>query len=292
MTSSKGKGLSGIAYVSGRYVPRRLARVHIEDRGYQFADGVYEVIAVRQGKLVDEDLHYDRLDRSLAGLFIDMPCARTALKTVIRQVLRRNGIRNGIIYLQVTRGVAPRNHAFPSSNAKPTLTVTASRLKPPSEETIRSGVSVVSVPETRWARRDIKSVSLLPNVLAKQEALKAGAYEAWFVDEDGFVTEGSSTNAWIVVDGQEVVTRPLGPQILAGITRHSVIEAARQANIRVTERAFTLEEALTAREAFITSTTSFVLPVVSIDGKAVGEGRPGPVARALLDAYRGLISDS
>jgi D-alanine transaminase len=133
---------------------------------------------------------------------------------------------------------------------------------------------------------------LLPNVLAKQEALKAGAYEAWFVDEDGFVTEGSSTNAWIVVDGQEVVTRPLGPQILAGITRHSVIEAARQANIRVTERAFTLEEALTAREAFITSTTSFVLPVVSIDGKAVGEGRPGPVARALLDAYRGLISDS
>ncbi len=288
--ASRNSGISGVAYVAGRYVQRRNAAVHIEDRGYQFADGVYEVIAVRRGSLVDEELHYDRLKRSLDSLFIEMPCSRAALGVIVGQIVRRNGLADGIVYLQVTRGVAPRNHAFPAAGTRPTLTVTASRLKPPAPEIVERGVSVVSVPESRWARRDIKSVSLLPNVLAKQEAQRQGAYEAWFVEENGEVTEGSSTNAWIVTDGQEVVTRPLGPQILAGITRHSVIEAARQANIRITERPFTLEEAKAAREAFVTSTTSFVLPVVSIDGRPVGDGKPGPVARALLSAYRDHIS--
>ncbi len=284
-----GSHLSGIAYVNGRYVARRDASVHIEDRGYQFADGVYEVIAVRAGEMIDEELHYDRLSRSLQELRIAPPCSRAVLPVVLKQVVRRNGVRNGIVYLQVTRGVASRNHAFPAAGTSSSLIVTANRLLPPSQTLVEKGVAVISLAENRWARRDIKSISLLPNILAKQHAVEAGAYEAWFVDADGMVTEGSSTNAWIVVNGQEVVTRPLGPDILAGITRHSVIEAARQANIKITEREFSVAEACAADEAFITSTTSFVLPVVSIDGQAIGGGTPGPVALALLRAYRDYV---
>lgn len=282
--------MAGIAYVNGRYVPRRQAAVHIEDRGYQFADGVYEVIAVRTGGLVDEDLHHDRLDRSLAELRIAAPCSRAVLRTVLRQVLRRNRIDNGILYLQVTRGVAPRNHAFPARPVRPALVVTASRLQPPSPALVEKGVAVITVPENRWGRPDIKSVSLLPNVLAKQQAVEAGAYEAWFVDANGEVTEGSSTNAWIVSDGQEVVTRHIGQEILAGITRHALLDVAKESNFHITERAFTVAESHEAREAFITSTTSFVLPVVSIDGVPVGDGKPGPVAGALLDAYRNHLN--
>jgi D-alanine transaminase len=285
-----GNRLSGIAYVNGRYVARRDAFVHIEDRGYQFADGVYEVIAVKAGKLVDEDLHYDRLGRSLGELRISSPCSRGALQVILGQIVRRNAIRNGIVYIQATRGVASRKHAFPSSATASSLVVTANRLLPPSPALVESGVSVICLPETRWARRDIKSVSLLPNVLAKQQAADAGAYEAWFVDDSGQITEGSSTNAWIVVEGQEVVTRPLGPEILAGITRHSLLEAAKLANIRITERPFTVVEAVAAQEAFITSTTSLILPVVSIDGKAVGDGTPGQVTRALLRAYQQYVA--
>ena len=280
------KSISGIAYVNGHYMPRRLASVHIEDRGYQFADGVYEVIAVKDGRLIDGELHYDRLDRSLAELQIEAPCSRAVLGIVFHQVLRRNGIRNGIVYLQITRGVARRNHAFPPAGTAASLVVTANRLLPPSPALVEKGVAVISLPESRWSRPDIKSISLLPNVLAKQQAAEAGAYEAWFVDDSGRVTEGSSTNAWIVIDGQEVVTPPLGSGILAGITRQSLLEAAKRANIRITERSFSIEEARMAQEAFITSTTSFVLPVVSLDGKPVGTGVPGPVAQALLRAYQ------
>ena len=285
-----GNRLSGIAYVNGRYRARREASVHIEDRGYQFADGVYEVIAVETGRLIDEELHYDRLDRSLNELHIPPPCSRRSLRVILRQVIRRNRIRNGIVYLQATRGIAPRNHAFPAFGTPSSLVVTASRVLPPSPAVVEEGVAVICLPETRWARRDIKSVSLLPNILAKQQAVQAGAYEAWFVDESGMVTEGSSTNAWIVVDGQEVVTRPLGPEILAGITRHSLLEAAKLANIRVTERPFTVAEAVSAQEAFVTSTTSLILPVVSIDGRTIGDGTPGPVARALLRAYQKYVA--
>jgi len=281
--------ISGIAYVNGRYVSRRQASVHIEDRGYQFADGVYEVIAVKDGRLIDGELHYDRLDRSLTELQIAAPCSRAVLGIVFNQVIRRNSIRNGIVYLQITRGVARRNHAFPPDGTAASLVVTANRLLPPSPALVEKGVAVISVPESRWSRPDIKSISLLPNVLAKQQAAEAGAYEAWFVDDAGRVTEGSSTNAWIVIEGQEVVTPPLGSGILAGITRQSLLEAAKRANIRITERAFSLEEARTAQEAFITSTTSFVLPVVSLDGKPIGIGAPGPVAMALLRAYRDHI---
>lgn len=285
-----GNRLSGIAYVNGRYVAHRDASVHIEDRGYQFADGVYEVIAVKTGRLIDEQLHYDRLDRSLGELHIAPPCSRRSLRVILQQVIKRNAIRNGIVYLQATRGTAPRNHAFPPSGTTSSLVVTASRVMPPSPGLVEDGVAVICLPETRWARRDIKSISLLPNILAKQQALQHGAYEAWFVDESGMVTEGSSTNAWIVVDGQEVVTRPLGPEILAGITRHSVMEAAKRANIKITEREFSVSEACSAHEAFITSTTSLVLAVVSIDGKKVGDGAPGPVSRALLRAYQEYVA--
>jgi D-alanine transaminase len=285
-----GNRLSGIAYVNGRYVARREASVHIEDRGYQFADGVYEVIAVKAGRLIDEELHYDRLDRSLGELHFAAPCSRRSLRVILHQVIKRNAIRNGIVYLQATRGIAPRNHAFPPSGTIPSLVVTASRVMPPSPGLVEEGVAVICLPETRWARRDIKSISLLPNILAKQQALQAGAYEAWFVDDSGMVTEGSSTNAWIVVDGQEVVTRPLGPEILAGITRYSLMEAAKRANIKITEREFSVSEACSAQEAFITSTTSLVLSVVLIDGKKVGDGAPGPVSRALLRAYQEYVA--
>ena len=278
--------MSRIAYVNGRYLPQSHATVNVEDRGYQFADGVYEVIAVLAGRLVDGEPHFDRLDRSLAGLRMDPPCTRRVLRLVLDQVIRRNRLSDGFVYLQITRGVAPRNHAFPGHATPPSLVVTASRRGPPAKAAVERGVTVVSVPETRWARPDLKTVSLLPNVLAKQQALDADAYEAWFVDSDGRVTEGSSTNAWIVLDGQEIVTRPLGRDILAGITRETLIAVARASNMRVTERAFSVAEAKSAREAFITSTTSFVMPVVAIDGAPVADGRPGPVTLRLLDAYR------
>ncbi|MEX2455155.1 MAG: D-amino-acid transaminase [Rhodospirillaceae bacterium] len=278
--------MSRIAYVNGRYVPLADAMVNVEDRGYQFADGVYEVVAVVAGRLVECDPHFERLDRSLGGLRIGWPCSRRVLRLILDRVIRRNGISDGYVYLQVTRGVAPRNHPFPAHPTAPSLVVTASRRAAPSPAAVERGVRIVSLPETRWARPDLKTVSLLPNVLAKQQAIEAGADEAWFLDADGRVTEGSSTNAWIVLDGQEIVTRPTGQDILAGITRQTLIEVARSSNMRVTERAFSLAEARSAREAFITSTTAFVMPVIAIDGAPVGDGRPGPVTLRLLDAYR------
>lgn len=281
--------MSRIAYVNGRYLPQRDAVVNIEDRGYQFADGVYEVIAVLYGRMIDAGPHFDRLTRSLGELHMAPPCARRVLGIILDQVIRRNRLRNGFLYLQVTRGVAARNHAFPLA-AKPALVVTASTRGPPGDAVVGRGVAVVTVPENRWGRADIKSVSLLPNIMAKQHAIEQGVYEAWFVDRDGKVTEGSSTNAWIVLDGQEIVTRPLGNDILAGITRQSLLKVARANNFKVTERAFSIDEAMSAREAFITSTTSLVLPVVKIDGTVVGGGRPGPVALALLDCYRRYIT--
>lgn len=278
--------MSRIAYVNGRYVRQDDAAVNIEDRGYQFADGVYEVIAVANGRLVDTEPHFDRLERSLEGLHIAPPCDRRVLPMIMSRVLRRNHIDQGFVYLQITRGVAPRNHAFPRRDTPSSLVVTASRKKLPAAADIAQGAKIVTVPESRWSRPDIKSVSLLPNVLAKQDAVDRGAYEAWFVDKDGMITEGSSTNAWIVLDGKEIVTRPLGNEILAGITRLTLISIARESNLVVTERPFSLDEALAAKEAFLTSTTSFVMPVVAIDGKPIADGKPGDVSLLLFDAYR------
>jgi D-alanine transaminase len=283
--------MSRIAYVNGRYLPQSDAMVNIEDRGYQFADGVYEVVAVHRGRLVDAEPHFDRLARSLEGLRIAAPCDRRVLALILAQVIRRNQVRNGFVYLQVTRGVAPRNHPFPARATPPSLVVTASLRGPPTDAQVRDGARVITVPESRWARPDLKTVSLLPNVLAKQQALDSGAYEAWFVDRDGRVTEGSSTNAWIVADGQEIVTRPLGQDMLAGITRQTLIAVARANNMRVTERAFSVAEAQGAKEAFLTSTTSLVMPVVSIDGAPVNDGTAGPVTLQLLDAYRRHLNE-
>lgn len=274
--------MSRFAYVNGRYLPARDACVNVEDRGYQFADGVYEVCEVRGGHLIDERRHLDRLDRSLSELRIAAPMSRAALSLVLRETVRRNGVVNGMVYLQVTRGVARRDHVFPAPQTPPSVVVTARRSDFASQEALAaSGVKVISVPENRWARVDIKSVGLLPNVLAKQAAKEAGARDAWFVDASGHVTEGASTNAWIVTTDGTIVTRPAEEGILRGITRTVVLEEAQALGYRVTERPFTLAEAHGAAEAFITAASTLVMPVVAIDGEPVGEGRPGPVAAAL-----------
>ncbi|HEV2336440.1 MAG TPA: D-amino-acid transaminase [Stellaceae bacterium] len=276
--------MSRIAYVAGQYLPHRQAAVHIEDRGFQFADGVYEVIAVKGGRLVDEERHLVRLKRSLRELRIDPPMAEAALKIVIGEVVRRNGVDTGIVYLQVTRGAAPREHAFPKA-ATPTLVVTARRTKPPDPRLGDDGIAVITIPDIRWQRCDIKSVALIPNVLGKQQAREAGAFEAWQVTRDGEVTEGTSTNAWIVTADGTVVTRAADTAILNGVTRLAILDIIRREGYRLVERPFTVAEAKAAREAFLTSTTADLLPVVRIDGAPVGEGRPGPLGQKLRAAY-------
>jgi D-alanine transaminase len=275
-----------IAYVNGRYVPHRQACVHIEDRGYQFADGVYEVCEIWNALVVDETRHLDRLERSLREILIEMPMSRAALKVVMREVVRRNRVRNGLVYMQVTRGVAPRDHAFPSAPTRPALVVTAKSIPPAAGDSLAAeGVAVITVPDNRWERVDIKSVGLLPNALAKQKAKAAGAREAWFVDRAGFVTEGASTTAWIVTGEGTLVTRPNGTDILPGITRITASEVARRAGLAVEERKFTVAEAKGAREAFMTAASTIVMPIVRIDGDQVANGRPGRVATALRAAF-------
>ena len=280
--------MSRIAYVNGRYVPHREASVHIDDRGYQFADGVYEVIAVERGRLVDEGLHLRRLERSLAELKIAKAMPEAALKAVMREVLRRNRVHDGTIYIQMTRGVAPRDHAFPR-NARTQVVMTARRAKPLNPATAAEGTRVITVPDLRWARCDIKSIALLPNILGKQQAREAGDFEAWQVDRAGNVTEGTSTNAWIVTKAGEVVTRAATNAILNGVTRLGVIRVIEQAGLRFVERPFSVAEAKDAREAFLTSTTAYVTPVVRIDDSAVGDGKPGPLARELGQFYRRYV---
>jgi D-alanine transaminase len=274
--------MSRIAYVNGRYLPHRGAMVHVEDRGYQFADGVYEVCEVRGGRLIDKRRHLARLKRSLDELRIRLPMSFAALGVVLREVIARNRIGYGIVYLQVTRGVARRDHAFPVPEVAPSLVVTARALNKARNETLAAqGIAVISLPDNRWSRVDIKSIGLLPNVLARQAALEQGAREAWFVDKDGAVTEGASTNAWIVTNVGTVVTRPADHAILRGITRTVLFDVIKAQGLRLEERAFTLAEAYAAREAFVTAASQIVLPVVRIDGRTIADGKPGPVATAL-----------
>jgi D-alanine transaminase len=274
--------VSRIAYVNGRYVPHAEAVVHIEDRGYQLADGVYEVCEVCGGALIDETRHLARLRRSLDALRIAPPMADATLRIVLREIIRRNRVRGGMVYLQVTRGVARRDHAFPDPPVRPSLVVTAKSLDPARGEAMAAaGIAVITVPDIRWGRVDIKTVALTPNVLAKQAAREAGAREAWFVDGDGFVTEGASTNAWIVTAAGELVTRQADHHILGGVTRRTLMDLARSEGLAVVERPFTVAEARAAREAFISAATTLVMPVISIDGAPVGDGRPGPLARRL-----------
>jgi D-alanine transaminase len=278
--------MSRVAYVNGRYRRWRDAAVHIEDRGYQFADGVYEVCEVRGGRLVDERRHIARLQRSLGELRIAMPMTPAALGIVMRECICRNRVRNGIVYLQVTRGVARRDHAFPPPDTEPGIVVSARNLDiAGNERTAAEGIAVITVPENRWPRVDIKSVGLLPNVLAKQTAREQGAREAWFVDDDGLVTEGSSTNAWIVTADGKLVTRPAETGILRGITRTVLIEVAAALGIFLEERPFTVDEAYAAHEAFVTAASQIVMPVVRIDNRPIGGGKPGPVAVKLRNAF-------
>ena len=274
--------MSRIAYVNGRYLPRNAAKVAVEDRGYQFADGVYEVCEVRGGRLVDERRHMARLNRSLGELRIAAPMSQAALAVVLRETIRRNRVRDGIVYVQVTRGVARRDFPFPAAGTRPSLVVTARNSDQQSlEDVAAEGIAVVTVPDIRWKRVDIKTVALLPNVLAKQAARERGAREAWLVDSQGRITEGGSSNAWIVSRDGVLITHPLGSNILPGITRSVVIDTINAQGLAFEERTFTVEEAYGAREAFITSASQIVMPVVSIDGRPVGNGAPGLIATAL-----------
>ncbi|MFY7779774.1 MAG: D-amino-acid transaminase [Tagaea sp.] len=277
--------MSRIAYVNGRYVPHREAQIHVEDRGYQFADGVYEVCTVRKGVPMEEKGHLDRLERSLREMRIDMPMSRAAISLAMRETIRRNLVEEGIVYLQVTRGVAPRDHPFPTKKVRPALVMTARNSKPHPTPWLEDGVKAIVVPDIRWGRRDIKTVGLLPNCMAKQAARERGAYEAILVDADGVVTEGSSTNVWIVTEGGALVTRPPSNAILNGVTRLELIELAAAEGLKFEERSFTLEELRRAREVFVTSASSFVMPVTQVDDRPVANGKPGAVAGKLRAAY-------
>jgi D-alanine transaminase len=278
-----------IAYVNGRYVPHGEAGVHIEDRALQFSDGIYEVVGIVNGEVFDEQEHLDRLERSVREIGMTMPMGRNPLKFVVREIARRNNVRDGLIYMQVTRGVLRRDHPVPETQPRPSLIITARPIDPSVVEHRRQqGVAAITQPDQRWARCDIKSTSLLPNILAKTVARKAGAFEAWLVDDDGFVTEGAATSAWIVDKDGKLTTRNLSNAILPGVTRRVIFEAAQQAQIAIVERKFTVAEALAAKEAFISAATLGATAIVSLDGHKIGDGKPGPVTRRIQELYRNL----
>ena len=278
--------MTRIAYVNGRYVRHADASVHIEDRGYQFADGVYEVCEVRHGLIVDMTRHLDRLGRSLSELRIDWPMHRAALERVIREVLRRNRVRNGLFYLQVTRGVAKRDHVFPASGTKPSIVVTAKNTNP---ATIAgknaNGIKAITVPDNRWDRVDIKTVGLLSNALVRQQAKESGAQEAIYVDARGMVTEGAATNVWMVDSDGTILTRPAKHGILKGITRTTLMDVAKQLDLKIREEEFSVDKMLGAREVFITAATSICFPVIEIDGKTIANGHPGSVSQKIREAF-------
>ncbi len=277
------------AYVNGRYLRHEIAAVHIEDRGFQFADGVYEVVTVQHGRLVDEDGHLTRLGRSLNELEIAWPVSERVLRLIMRRLIRRNGIFDGIVYMQITRGTAPRDFRFPKQ-ATSTLVLTTRRMNLNPTAQVAQGVAVITIPDIRWKRRDIKSISLLPQVLGKQKAAEAGAFEAWQIDEEGLITEGCSSNAWIVTADGRLVTRNASNSILNGITRLSVLRLAGEAGLVFEERPFSAEEAKHAIEAFLTSATTYVMPVTRIDGNPVGDGKPGALSLKLRDGYVGYAA--
>ncbi|PBB42921.1 D-amino acid aminotransferase [Mesorhizobium sp. WSM3866] len=282
-----------IAYVNGRYVAHADARVHIEDRGYQFADGVYEVCEVARGFIVDMPRHLARLKRSLKELSIVWPVSEGVLPMLLREVVRRNNVVNGLVYLQVTRGVASREFVFPAAGTRPSLVITARKADPSAAaKRVETGIKVITVPENRWDRVDIKSTGLLANVLAKQKAKEAGAQEAWFVDSDGTVKEGGSSNAWIVTRDGVLVTRPAEHGILRGITRTTLFDVAEKLGLKIEERGFSIAEAKAAREAFISSATTIAMPVVEIDGAPIANGHPGSMTLSLRQAFFDIAEKS
>jgi D-alanine transaminase len=278
--------MTRIAYVNGRYVRHADASVHIEDRGYQFADGVYEVCEVRHNMIVDMTRHLDRLGRSLSELRIEWPMHRAALVRVIREVLRRNRVKNGLFYLQVTRGVAKRDHVFPAPGTKPSIVVTAKNTNPAIIAAKNAnGIKTITVPDNRWDRVDIKTVGLLSNALVRQQAKEAGAQEAIYVDANGIVKEGAATNVWMVDSDGTLLTRPAEHGILRGITRTTLMDVAKTMDLRIREEEFSLEKMLGAREVFITAATSICFPVIEIDGNTIANGHPGSVSQKIREAF-------
>lgn len=277
--------MAAIAYVNGRYQPLHQASVNVEDRGYQFGDGIYEVLYVHRGALVDAELHLQRLARSLSEIELPSPMSPAALHAVVLQVLRLNRIQTGLVYLQVTRGVARRDHPIPSPAPRPSLVITARRRPEPPEDIAAWTAEAITLPDARWARCDIKSTNLLPNVLARSAAKRAGAYEAILFDANGNVTEGAASTVWIVTRDGTLLTRPLDAHILPGCTRAALIEELRRQGLGFEEREFSLAELREAREIFLTSATSFVKPVVRLDGAPIGNGAPGATATALFALY-------
>lgn len=281
--------MTRIIYVNGRYLPYSEARVHAEDRGFQFGDAVYEVCEVRDGRIIDETRHMQRLERSLAELEIPAPLGTGAWHRVLRETVRRNRVTNGVIYLQVSRGAGPRDFLFDGVQTQPTVVCLARPTSRDAQEASADrGIGVITTPDIRWGRCDIKTVMLLPASLAKEAAKKQGAQEAWFTDATGHVTEGGSSNAWIITKDNQLITRPTDRAILRGVTRTTVLDVIAQEGLTFVERAFTVDEARDAAEAFITSATNLVMPVVRIDGEPIGEGRPGPVTKRLRAAFHGV----
>lgn len=277
--------MSRIAYVNGRYLPHSAATVHIEDRGFQFADSVYEMISLIDGRLADAEGHFDRLDRSLSELRITPPVARRTLRMIIMELVRRNRLRNAAVYIQISRGTAPRDFRFPVATA-PTLVISLRPMSFDIPARKLAGREVITVPDIRWKRRDIKTTGLLAQVLAKQAAIDSGAFDAWMVDADGFVTEASASNAWIVDRKGALITRPTaGHGILKGVTRSSMQALFKKAGITFVERPFTVKEAYAAAEAFTTAASSLVVPVISIDRHVIGTGTIGPVTSKVFDLY-------
>jgi D-alanine transaminase len=276
--------LSSIAYVNGSYTPIEDARVSILDRGFLFADGVYEVAAVIGGRLVDNEAHLARLEHSLAALRLDSPVTMAEMIEIERTLVARNSLAEGLVYLQITRGAAERDFSFPK-NTMPTLVAFVQEKNILASPAAQSGVKVITVPDMRWSRRDIKSVALLAQVLAKQAATEAGCQEAWMVDADGFVTEGSSSTAFIITQAGAIVTRPNSSAILPGCTRRAVMALAAEERLTIEERAFSVAEAKEAAEAFLTSASNLVLPVIEIDGSQIGAGVPGERAKRLRALY-------
>lgn len=273
-----------VVYVNGAYRPHAEALVHFEDRGYQFSDGVYEVVLVRNGKMVDAAPHLARLGRSLRELDIEPPMAEAPIRVILNELIQRNRIREGFVYVQATRGVAPRDHFFPAP-VKAALVCSAKARRWPSAGSTPAGQSAITVKDERWARCDIKSVGLLANILAKQKAKTAGAAEAVFIADDGTVREGGSSNVWIVDEAGALHTHPLGPEILGGVTRAAIKTLAAAAQIQVHEKRFDRDVMLSAQEMFITSATSFVKPITSVDGAKIGNGVVGPVTQRMFDLY-------
>lgn len=278
--------MTRVVYVNGRYLPYAHAGVHVEDRGFQFADAIYEVCEIKDGRLVDETRHLERLERSLGELRIAMPMSRAALGLVMREIVKRNRVRTGLLYLQVSRGAAPRDFPFPGGGVTPTLVCLARRVDGAKRAArAAEGIAVKTMPDIRWGRCDIKTVMLLPAVLAKESAAAEGAQEAWLVDPEGFITEGASSNAWIVEGSGALVTRPTGNAILPGVTRRTLLDLLSREKVPLIERPFKVDEALSAREAFITSASGTIMPVVMIDKAAIGDGRPGALTLRLRSIF-------